>query len=272
MPQDLVLLDEDGDEVDVSLLEHGDVVWTEDGEELVYVEEGADEGELAEVGKAALNYGGALKSLPGDIASHVGRNKGKYATGAGVGTGIGATGYALGRKKGKEKGLEAAGVGKAEYYDAISKAVTEEERLEIVAKALDEVDIAKAAAAQAWHAVEEERDARLEMEFISKADEYNLPIDAEVFGPILKRMVEALPAEDLEVLDAIFKSVGDALYDEIGYVGGGDNVSVLDTVNAYADDLVAKNDGYLHPSLAMTALLEANPDVYDAYISEQNGR
>ena len=68
------------------------------------------------------------------------------------------------------------------------------------------------------------------------------------------------------MLDGIFNAVGDALYNEIGYVGESSNSSVLDQVNAMAAEFVGKAD--TTHAQALTAMFEQNPAAYDAYISE----
>ena len=297
------LYDVDGDAVDPSLLEHGDVVYASDGTELVYVVDGEEvaspdgfneygdfEGdyeaeaeaedtgfdESEDVGKSTLGVfargvrggvGGAKSPLsetlnPASqkgfkVGQHALKHKKKYAIGAGTAgaAGVGGAAYGMSKSLGEQ------------VLEELSKAASNDEREAIIAKAMDEVEIAKAAAAEAWEQVEAERDARLTMEFISKAEDYNLPIAPTDFGPILKRLVERMEPEDIEVLDQIFKAAGDMLYDEVGFVGGGDNASVLDMVNAAADEMVGKAD--VTNAEAFTAMLDANPDLYDAYLAEQ---
>ncbi len=171
---------------------------------------------------------------------------------------------------------ELVGVGKAYNEPALgeilleelSKADSEDERSFIIAKAMNEVEIAKAEAAEAHEAMMVERELRITDEFISKAAEYNLPVEAEVLGPILKSMAETLSPGQLDVVDAIFTSVGDTLYDEVGVVGGNSNGSVLDMVNSYADELVTKAD--LGGAQAVSDIFEANPEAYDQYLQEGN--
>lgn len=164
---------------------------------------------------------------------------------------------------------ELVGVGKSlsdSILEEFSKAVTEKDREAVIAKAMSEVSKAQAIAEQAMAYAEAEHDARMTEAFISKAAEYNLPVTPEVFGPILKSLAETLDENQLEVLDSIFNSVGDALYNEIGYVGESSNSSVLDQVNALASEFVGKSDA--SHAQALTAMFEANPSAYDAYISE----
>lgn len=315
---DLAVFEETGEEVDVDTLEHGDVVYDEDGNEYVFVEDsdddddGDDEGD--EVGKAGI---GALldRVAPREVAfrgtgkmkgaSFKGRRKVKnpldyYAPDSGAGN-IGFKGDGRGGMKGATfrgegrtpnygriardaggaavvgGGLTAAEVARRKHntkkslgdtvLEQLSKAVTEADREEIIAKAMNEVEIAKAEAREALAYADAEREIRIEQEFVSKAATYNLPVSPAVLGPILKAMAEVLDEEQLDIIDDLFNSVGDALYNELGYVGESSNSSVIDAVDAYADELVGKSD--LTHAQATVAMFEANPAAYDAYISEK---
>lgn len=162
-----------------------------------------------------------------------------------------------------------AGVGKSlgdAVLEELSKAVTEADRQKAIAKAMDEVSKAQAEAREAREWALAEREARLTTEYIGKAAEFNLPVAPEVLGPILKSIDEKLDADEAEVLKELLASVGDSLFNEIGYVGESSNSSVLDTVNAYAAEMIGKSD--LTREQALTAMFEANPEAYDAYLSE----
>jgi hypothetical protein len=260
MSADFAVFNDAGEQIDADDLEPGDVVYDETGEQLVIVEADDDE-----VGKAAtdvaLRASGAAR---GKTPSWMSRNRRKLLIGGGTAAGVGAVGggaYAMNRR-GDEVGKSLS----ASILEDFSKAVTERDREEIIAKAMDEVSKAQEIASEALAYAESEHDARMEEAFISKAAEYNLPVSPEVFGPILKSLAYALEDEELEILDAIFNAVGDALYNEIGYVGESSNSSVLDQVDALAGEYVGKSD--LSHAQAVTAMFEANPSAYDAYISE----
>ena len=177
---------------------------------------------------------------------------------AGGGAALGAGGMYAGQRMKKSLG--------AEILEEFSKAVTDRDREVVIAKMAGEVDRANMIAEDAMSWAESEHDARMTEAFISKAAEYNLPVDPYVLGPILKNMAEALDEDELEVIEALFNAVGDALYDEIGYMGDASSSSVLDQVGAYANELVTKSDA--SHAQAMTAMFEANPMAYDAYLSE----
>jgi len=290
--------DENGDSVDVDVLEHGDVVYDTEGNEFVFVEDGDDVEKgfayrsaeeaarsFAGPGRMALSRAsergatGArsakqatnrMRTRSEDIAETA-RRKGasartragmtlrnsSVARGAALATATGGAAYAGGRMS---KSLGDS------VLEELSKAVTEFDREEIIAKAMDEVEIAKAQAAEAFEYAAAMEDARLEDAFISKAAEYNLPVAPEVFGPILKSIAETLSDEELDLLDELFSAIGDSLYNEIGYVGDTSNSSVLDAVGGLASEFVGKSD--VSYEQAYTAMFEANPSAYDAYLAE----
>ena len=286
MPDDVLVFDEAGQEVFVEELEHGDTVFDSEGNEYVFVDE--DESDLAEVGKAFAagpagiqRLGAELVHVPGAGRSYrastgarragerarraAGMGKDKVAgmpaaarygaaAGAGLGAGYGASKWSGGKSLGDS------------VIEELSKAVTDADRDEVIAKALDEVEIYKAQAEEAMAWAAQEHDARVEEAFISKAAEYNLPVAAEVLGPILKSIAEVLDEEQLDILDEIFNAVGDALYEELGYVGESSNSSVMDQVEHLANEYVGKSD-FSHAQMT-TAMFEANPAAYDAYLSE----
>lgn len=281
--EEIEVFDDEGAPVDPDALEHGALVYDAEGNEYMYAEEEDPEEGESEVGKGWLNetaargYRMGRSAGQGRVASAArgaddaktegvkrlkrsyAGNKRAYQLGGATAAGVGAGGVAYSTTK-KSLGNS--------VLEELSKAVTEDDRSEIIAKAMDQVEIAKAQAADALSALEGERDLRLEREFISKADEYNLPVDPADFGPVLKRLVERMDEDDLEILDAVFKSSGDLLYQEYGNVGGGSNSSIIDSVDALAGEMVAKAGGNFSTAEAQVALFEANPEAYDAYIQE----
>lgn len=292
MPAEIdVLYDSDGDLVDYEL-EHGDVVYDEQGNQYVYVIEDDDEdGDYGEYGKSedfskektGIKW---IHDIPQQAkwAHSYANEQGKKAVSSikahpkeyGIGTAVGAgttaaaatAGSKIGNKnKKKEAPMEPAKKSLGDVVlEELSKAASEDERSEIIAKAMEEVEIAKEQANEAWGRVAEQEDAMLESAFISKAAEYNLPVNPIDFGQILKAASTVLDYEQLDLLDQLFSSVGEALYEEIGYVGDTDNTSVMDVVNGYVGDIIGKSDAT--PEMIQSAVFEANPDAYDAYLAE----
>lgn len=275
-------VDADGQAIDIDVdeLEPGEHIFdVETGEEFVFEpdDEPADEqsGELAGVGKAnpfqvaraGFNAGVRGSKAPGmgqnsllAGAAHVGRNRYRYGAGAAAAGGAAA-------------GLAASRVGKADagktILEELSKAVNQGERDQIIAKALRRIEDVESQNIELAKALDEERDERMTEAFIAKAAEYNLPVDAEVLGPILKAAATVLTDEQLDVLDTLFNAVGDVLYEEVGYVGDTSNGSVLDVLNGHVGELVGKAD--VSTEVAFTELMASNPSLYDAYLAE-NGR
>jgi hypothetical protein len=276
--------------VDEDDLEHGDTVFDEAGNEFVFVAD--DEDDDDEIGKALSMSGlrtaanqfktgmkgeitsgpsaeGAAKLNP--MAQRVGfgarKNGKKIAAGTAAGVGVGGGGAYMMRDR------DGDGVGKSlgdSVLEQLSKAVSESDREFIIAKALDEVEIAKSQAQAAQDELAMLQDERVTEAFIAKAAEYNLPVHPGVFGPILKAAASVLTDEELDILDHVLTAAGDAIYDEVGLAGGASN-SIYDRVNGLASEMVTKSAGDFSLEQASTAMFAANPDAYDAYISEQNG-
>lgn len=262
MSADVAVFSEAGEEVDVEALEHGDTVFDADGNEYVFVADDEDDNEgddEDEVGKANVlrtaQVMGKRRGRQGLAAWNKIPTSAKIAGAAGAGAGAGLAAGAAVNKSLSEEILE-----------EFSKAVTDKDREQVIAKAMEQVEAAQEEARVAKEWAEAEHDARMTEAFISKAAEYNLPVAADVLGPILKSLAEVLSDEQLDVLDEVFNAVGDTLYNEIGYVGGGSNSSVFDQVDALAGEYVGKSD--YSKEQAITAMFEANPSAYDAYISE----
>ena len=262
MSVDVAVYSETGEEVDVDTLEHGDTVFDAEGNTYVVVDED-DDTEDDEVGKSAVS---AVAGLPGGRQALAGASKmrrkargmspaAKYGAAALAGAGAGAAGAAALKKSFQDEILE-----------DFSKAITDRDREQIVIKMADEVAKAHQVAEEALAWAEAEHEARLEEAYIAKAAEYNLPIAPEKLGPILKAAATVLTEEQLDDLDRLLGSVSDTFYNEIGYVGGGSNSSVIDQVNALAGDMVTKSGGSREQ--VFTDMLANDPSLYDAYISE----
>ena len=303
-----VVYAENGLAVDEDELIHGDVVVDSEGNEYVFVansdeddddeDDEDDEDYDDEEDVAKFNFGAAkagLKSLvstegraglkrglsgqmgPGasgasDLGIRVGGTARKYApaaaaTAAGVGV-AGGGAYMLKNRKDDEMSKSLGD----SVLEQLSKAVSESDREYIIAKALDEVEIAKAEAQAATQELAWLQEERITEAFIAKAHEYNVPGDPNVLGVILRKAADVLEDEELDYLDQILMSIGDAIYDEIGYAGGASNSTIVDQVSGLAAEMVTKSAGDFSLEQASTAMFAANPDAYDAYIAEQNGR
>jgi hypothetical protein len=267
--------DADGDEVFEEELQVGDHVFSEDGQEWYVPEdgEGAEEGagdrELQAVGKAIP--GEKLVNNVRNAASKVGwKHTGEGYAGAAkkkVDPHRGKIGLATGAVG----GYGAAQVGKSAgsiVLDELSKALNDSDRDAVFAKAVDrfdEIDRRNDELEQLVVGLYNDRDAE---GFSDLAKGYDIPGDTDEIGAILHRASQVLPQEDLATLDRLFSSVGKADFEQIGYDGAGES-DTLSQVFAMAGEVVSKSDSAMSQEQAVVALIEANPDAYDAYENEQ---
>ena len=152
-----------------------------------------------------------------------------------------------------------------ELREELSKSLTNIERDDVIAKAMGQVDEMSYAMEQAEEIAKSERDLRLTREYEDVAKSYNLPVYAEDLAPVLLAIAEEMPYEYGEVIHKALSAVGEILFEEQGVIGYGTNNDVLDTVDAYIDENIAKAD--VSKSEAVEAVFDANPDAYDEYMS-----
>jgi len=296
MPQ---LYNQEGQPLDEDQLEFGDIVYDDEGTAYEYVEdddedaaENEDENELQEVGKARVfrfSPGTANNGRFGSTAEEAARAFGsggarhKVSQAAGKVFGQGRT--ARNRKIGAGIGAGGAGAAAAggyghkklsksfseEVMEELSKAFSDNDRDEIIAKALGRVEELESAQQEAFEIAKSERDLRLTREYISKAAEYNLPVDPEVLGPVLYRMADTMSFEDCKVIAKCLETAGEILFEETGYTGGGDNADIYSQVEKHAYDTFGKAEDFNSVS-AINQVFDQNPDAYDEYLAAQRNR
>lgn len=191
----------------------------------------------------------------------INRNKKPLAVGAGVGAAT-AGGVAVANKDGLRKSFS------EEVMEELSKAMTDEDRDEVLSKALGAVEELLAEQAQYAEIAKAERELRLTNEYIAKAAEYNLPVDPAELGPVLYRMVETMSHEDCAVVAKCLDAASSALFDEVGYIGGGDNVDPLEQVNALAAESLSKHEDGTN---AFLSVMDEHPGAYDEYLASRRG-
>src|SRR4051812_37107175 len=227
-------LDADGNPLDLSEFEEGDILEDEDGNqfEVSFEDDGGgggdnfdyeDEPELASVGKSAFG------ANPDDAVI-------------------------------------------ASIRQELSKAVSEDDRDAVLSQAFSSLSkratSAEARLAKSEEIAKSERDLRLKREYISKAAEYNVPIAAEELGPVLMRAAEALSYDDCAVIHKALSAAGEMLYTEAGFDGIGAPEDPMAQIDAFLDDRLAKSADTSKAS-AMTAFFDDNPAAYDALRSER---
>lgn len=157
--------------------------------------------------------------------------------------------------------------------EELSKALTDDARDEIIAKAFGQVEEYERVAKAAQATAEVERQLRLDREYTEVAKNFSVGIDPEVLGPVLKRMAESMSYSDCTVIAKALE-VGTAateeIFEEIGKRGGGANSDIFTAVEEYVSTQVSKTDGSSEELLSKA--FEENPDAYDQYLAERQAR
>lgn len=156
--------------------------------------------------------------------------------------------------------------------EELSKALTDRDRDDVISKAFAQIEALSEAAEIAKAAAEEEREIRLTNEYTEIAKSYSLPgVEDEKLGGVLKRAAEALSFEDCEVIGKALELAADAtnaLYEEHGAIGGGDNSDVLRLVDEHVNQLVTKSGDTSREEL-VAKMFADNPEAYDQYLAER---
>jgi hypothetical protein len=160
----------------------------------------------------------------------------------------------------------------------LSKAISDGDHSAVISKALDEIAKFEARTNAAESIAKSERDLRLNREYIAKAAEYNLPVEPDELGPVLKAMWEAeaehgvLPEGSCAVIHKALSTAGAILFEELGYEGQ-QAASVGDEVEAYVsqqvDAQVAKGATTLSKAQATREFYRENPQAYAEYLAER---
>jgi hypothetical protein len=231
MPQ---LYNQEGQPLDEDQLEFGDIVFDDEGQAYEFVEDdGAEDNEDQDAGQQQLEMAEVGKS-----AFFQPPQSGSFS---------------------------------AAVMEELSKAFSDRDRDAVIAKALGRVEELEQAQHNAELIAKSERDLRLTREYISKAAEYNLPIQPDELGPVLYRMAETMSYEDCAVIAKCLETAGEIIFEETGYQGGGDNADVYSQVEAHAYDVFGKAENFDAVS-AVNTVFDQNPDAYDEYIRSQQSR
>ena len=154
-----------------------------------------------------------------------------------------------------------------QVMEELSKSYSDEDRDKVISKALGRVEELETRYQHAEEIAKSERDLRLTREYISKAADYNLPVDSNQLGPVLYRMAESMSYEDCSVIAKCLESAGEMLFQEIGHLGGGDNVDIMSQVEARAHEIGKSAGG----SADIAAVFDSSPEAYDQYLAAQRG-
>ena len=139
----------------------------------------------------------------------------------------------------------------------------------VISKAMGKVAELESRATAAEEIAKSERNLRLLGEYTEVAKSYNIPVDPATLAPVLMRMSETMSYEDCSVIHKALTTAGSTLFEEVGYIGGGDNNDVMSQVSAFLDEGIAKSDATVSKAAAMEEFFSTNPDAYDQYRAER---
>jgi hypothetical protein len=159
-----------------------------------------------------------------------------------------------------------------EVRQELSKAFTDIERDDVIAKAMEKVSALEARASQAEAIAKSERDLRLLGEYVEVAKGYNVPIEPTALGPVLMRMADSMSYDDCAVIHKALTSAGSALFEEVGFIGGADNNDVMSQVDAFLSQDVTKSAEGIAKAAAVEDFFRTNPSAYDEYRADLRTR
>lgn len=179
----------------------------------------------------------------------------RYAAAGGAGVaGGGAIGYESSRRN--------RDVGKS-LREEFSKALTDEDRDQIITKAFDQMEEFQLQAEYAAEIAKSEQDARVFNEYVGIAKSYTLPFDDDELAYAMMEAESNLSPESAEIVAKAFDLASNAIETEIGYEGF-DGPSVMNEVGDFMEEIGKSDD----PD-AFLQLMESNPELYDEYLNEQ---
>jgi hypothetical protein len=165
----------------------------------------------------------------------------------------------------------------ADYGELITKAyeeaVTDEAKAKLFATVAKSAQIAKEEAVGVRQTMEAMREQEFVDTCIAKADEYGFAGPrTDLLGVAIAKGMLVWDEDEMELMDDIFKAFS-SLIDEValGTEGSGPS-EVLDIVDGVAADIVKSTEGNLTTEQAFAAAFDANPDLYNLYLAEKEGR
>ena len=159
-----------------------------------------------------------------------------------------------------------------EFLQELSKNLEDEETRETVNKALEAVEKANTRAEEAERIAKAERDHRVTQEFIAKARAYTgLPLSADEFGPVLKKLSETLEEEEYDLLtkalNAASESVANGILGEVGKRGTISDFEAISKAEGVAAE-ISKSEG-ISKEAALARVFDEHPEMYDEFLQEQ---
>lgn len=156
------------------------------------------------------------------------------------------------------------------FLSELAKSLHDEDQRESIAKAEQLVRKANERAEAAETIAKAERDHRQTQEFIAKARSFtNLPVSAQEFGPVLKRLHETMDEADVAVIEKALSTANESVSNYFGEIGKrGDNALLSDRLESVAKSMT-DNDSSLTIEQARSRALEQDPSLYDEFLQDQ---
>lgn len=156
------------------------------------------------------------------------------------------------------------------FLSELAKSLQDEDQRESIAKAEKLVKMANERAEAAETIAKAERDHRLTQEYISKARSFsNLPVNAQEFGPVLKRLHETMEEDDVALIEKALSTANESVSNYFGEIGKrGDNAELNDRLESVAKSM-ADNDSSITIEQARSRALEQDPSLYDEFLQDQ---
>lgn len=155
----------------------------------------------------------------------------------------------------------------------LSKALNEADRDDIISKTFNVLErrlvAAERTAAEAVQVSKRLANAAELASYAGIASELGVPADPQEFGEILQAVSGVLSKRQLDTFERVLVAAGDANLNEIGSRGTGSPSAVIDQLEAAAESAISKSGVTITKEQAFVAMLEANPEFYDAYMDEQ---
>jgi hypothetical protein len=148
----------------------------------------------------------------------------------------------------------------------LSKAITDAQRDEVLAKAVDYVSYLEEVAKNAETVAKAERDTRRANEYLEIAKSYSLPVPDEELASVMMAIEDNLDPAQVEIIAKCLSTASDALFNEVGAAGGGTSSLLMDQIENYANGQVSKSE--VSKAESISKAFESDPSLYDRYLDE----
>jgi hypothetical protein len=223
------IFDQDGNPVDPDTLEIGDVVFGADGQAYQFSDDDDEDEDREEQPELA---------------------------------GVGKSAFNAPKREVKKNAPSFA----ADFRVELSKAITDAQRDEVFSKAIDYVSYLEEVAKGAEEVAKAERTTRRRSEYLEIAKSYSLPVHDNDLADAMMAIEDNVAPEYVEIIAKCLAAASDVMFDELGNQGGGTSSYLIDQIESYANNQVAKSDTSKAELIAKS--FADDPSLYDRYLDE----